>query len=105
MPLIDDLKIKIIFKNKAKKKGVNVTDFIYKVVQVLKENLYQIRINIQDTGLIKPIKLQDEGQLNYITSHKLYIKYIYILSLLTQYIEYIKMSERSNYYYGKELCI
>ena len=55
--LIKDLKIRIIFKNKAKKEGVGVTDLIYKTVQVLKENLYWIRISTQKTKLIKPVEL------------------------------------------------
>ena len=57
MPLINNLEIKIIFKDKAKKEGVGVIDLIYKAVQVLRENLYWIRISAQDTGLIKPVKL------------------------------------------------
>ena len=40
MPLINNLKIKIIFKNKAEEKGAGVTDLIYRAVQVLRENLY-----------------------------------------------------------------
>ena len=105
MPLINNLEIKIIFKDKAKEKKVGITDLIYWTVQVLRENLYWIKISTQDTGLIKPVKLQDKGQLSYITSYKLYTEYTYVLSLLTQYIEYIKTSERSNHYYGEELCI
>ena len=57
MPLINNLEIKIIFKDKAKKEGVGVIDFIYRTVQVLKKNLYWIRISTQNTGLIKPVKL------------------------------------------------
>ena len=45
MPLINNLEIKIIFKDKAEEEGVDVTDFIYKTVQVLKKNLYWIRIS------------------------------------------------------------
>ena len=45
MPLINDLKIRIIFKDKTKEEGVGVTDFIYQTVQVLKKNLYWIKIN------------------------------------------------------------
>ena len=45
MPLINDLKIRIIFKDKTKEKGVGVIDLIYRAVQVLKENLYWIRIS------------------------------------------------------------
>ena len=57
MPLINNLEIKIIFKDKVKEEGIGITDFIYRTVQVLKENLYWIKISIQDTGLIKPVKL------------------------------------------------
>ena len=45
MPLINDLKIRTIFKDKAEEEGVGVTDFIYRAVQVLGENLYWIRIS------------------------------------------------------------
>ena len=57
MPLINNLKIKIIFKNKAKEEGVSVIDLIYRTVQVLKENLYWIKISVQDTGLMELVKL------------------------------------------------
>ena len=60
-PLINDLEIRIIFKNKAKEKGVGVTDLIYRAVQVLRENLYWIKISARDTRLIKPVKLWDKG--------------------------------------------
>ena len=40
MPLINNLEIRIIFKDKAKEEGVGVIDLIYRVVQVLRENLY-----------------------------------------------------------------
>ena len=46
MLLINNLEIRIIFKNKAKEEGVGVIDLIYRAVQVLKENLYWIKINI-----------------------------------------------------------
>ena len=45
------------FKNKNKEKGVGVTDFINRIVQVLKEDLYWVRISTRDMGLIKPVKL------------------------------------------------
>ena len=32
MPLINNLKIKIIFKDKAEEKGVGITDLIYRAV-------------------------------------------------------------------------
>ena len=61
MPLINNLKIKIIFKNKTKEEGVGITDLIYRTVQVLKENLYWIKISVQNTGLIEPVELWDKG--------------------------------------------
>ena len=57
MPLINNLEIRIIFKNEAKKEGAGVIDFIYRAVQVLKENLYWIRISAQNTGLMEPVEL------------------------------------------------
>ena len=56
-PLIKDLEIRIIFKNKAGEEGVGVTDLIYRAVQVLRKNLYWIKISTQDTGLMEPVKL------------------------------------------------
>ena len=38
-----------------------VTDLIYRAVQVLRENLYWIRISAQDAGLVEPVELWDEG--------------------------------------------
>ena len=40
MFLINNLEIKIIFKNKVKEEGVGVTDLINRIVQVLKKDLY-----------------------------------------------------------------
>ena len=56
MPLINNLEIRIIFKDKAKEEGVGITDLIYRAVQVLRENLYWIRISAQEAGLIEPVK-------------------------------------------------
>ena len=105
MPLINNLEIRIIFKNKAKEEGAGVTNLIYRAVQVLKKNLYWIKISAWDAGLMEPVELQDEGQLSYITSHEPHTGRTHVLSLLTQYIEYIKTSECNNYYYRKELYI
>ena len=60
-PLINNLKIKIIFKNKAKEEGVGITDFIIKIVQVLREDLYWIRISAWEAELMEPVKLWDKG--------------------------------------------
>ena len=56
-PLINDLEIRIIFKNKVKKEGVGVMDFIYQTVQVLKKDLEKLTVSTQDAGLIEPVKL------------------------------------------------
>ena len=39
------------------------------------------------------------------TDYGLYTKQTHVLNLLTQYVEYIRILERSNYYYEEELCI
>ena len=56
-PLINNLEIKIIFKNKTREKGVSITDFIYRIVQVLKEDLERLTVSTQDIGLMEPVKL------------------------------------------------
>ena len=61
MPLINNLEIDNIFKDKAKEERAGVTDLIYRTVQVLRENLYWIRISVQDAGLMEPVELWDEG--------------------------------------------
>ena len=61
MPLINNLEIRTIFKDKTEEEGAGVTDLIYRTVQVLKKNLYWIRISMQEAGLIKLVELWDEG--------------------------------------------
>ena len=39
-PLINNLEIRIIFKDKAKEEGAGVIDFINRIIQVLKKDLY-----------------------------------------------------------------
>ena len=56
-PLINNLEIRIIFKDKAREEGMGITDFIYRLVQVLREDLKRLAVSIQDTGLIEPVKL------------------------------------------------
>ena len=60
-PLINDLEIRTIFEDEAEEEGAGVTDLIYRAVQVLRENLYWIRISIQDAGLIKLVEPWDKG--------------------------------------------
>ena len=38
-----------------------VTDLITRIVQVLGEDLYWIRISAQEAGLMEPVELWDEG--------------------------------------------
>ena len=56
IPLINNLETEF-FKNKNKEEGVDITNLINRIVQVLREDLYWIKISIQDAGLIKLIKL------------------------------------------------
>ena len=41
--------------------AISIMDFINRILQVLKEDLYWLRISTQDAGLIEPVKLWDEG--------------------------------------------
>ena len=51
------MEIRIIFKDKAREKGVGIMDFIYQIVQVLKEDLEKLVVSTQNTGLMEPVKL------------------------------------------------
>ena len=46
-----------LFKNKNKKGEVGVIDFISRIVQVLREDLYWVRVSVQKVELIEPVKL------------------------------------------------
>ena len=37
--------------------GVGITDLINRIVQVLREDLYWVRISTQDVELMEPVKL------------------------------------------------
>ena len=54
-PLINDLEIKF-FKDKEMEEGVDIIDFINRIVQVLKGDLYWFRISAQDAELMKPVE-------------------------------------------------
>ena len=56
-PLINNLEIRIIFKDKTKKKRAGVTDLINWIVQVLKKDLKRLAVSTQNVGLIEPVKL------------------------------------------------
>ena len=54
IPLINNLEIRIIVKDKAEEEGAGVIDFINRIVQVLKRDLYWVRISMQDAELMEP---------------------------------------------------
>ena len=56
-PLINNLEIRIIFKDKAREEGAGVIDFIYWIIQVLKEDLKRLTVSTQNTGLMELVKL------------------------------------------------
>ena len=45
MPLINNLEIEDIFKNKNGEKRVGIIDFIKEIIQIVKKNLDQLRIS------------------------------------------------------------
>ena len=51
------MEIKELFKDKNKEEGVGIIDLISKIVQVLKGDLYWVKISVQKAGLIEPVKL------------------------------------------------
>ena len=57
IPLLNDLEIRIIFKDKAREKGVGIIDFINWIVQVLKEDLKRLAVSTWDIGLMELVKL------------------------------------------------
>ena len=57
-------------------------DFIYWIVQVLKEDLERLAVSTQNAGLMEPVKLWNKGQLSYMTNHELYTKRTHILTYL-----------------------
>ena len=56
-PLINNLEIRIVFNDKTREKGAGITDLIYWIVQVLKEDLEILAVSTQDAGLMEPVKL------------------------------------------------
>ena len=50
------MKIRIIFKNKAREEGAGITDLIYLIVQVLKKDLERLAVSAQNAGLMEPVK-------------------------------------------------
>ena len=54
--MINDLEIKF-FKDKEMEEGAGVTDLINRIIQVLKGDLYWVKISTQNAELIKLVKL------------------------------------------------
>ena len=54
-PLINNLETEF-FKNKNKEEGVGVIDFINRIVQVLRGDLYWVKISAQDAELMEPVE-------------------------------------------------
>ena len=50
------MEIGTIFKNKTREERAGITDFIYRIVQVLREDLERLAVSTQNTGLMKPVK-------------------------------------------------
>ena len=40
---------------------LDVTDFIYQIVQVLRKDLERLAVSTQEAGLIEPVELWDKG--------------------------------------------
>ena len=55
-PLINNLETEF-FKDKNEEKKAGITDLINRIVQILRGDLYWVKINTQDAELIKLIKL------------------------------------------------
>ena len=56
-PLINNLEINNLFRDKNREEGVGITDFINKIVYILKGDLYWVKISIQKVGLMEPVEL------------------------------------------------
>ena len=55
-PLINNLEIRTIFKDKAGEEGVGITDLINQIVQVLKKDLERLTISARDAELMEPVE-------------------------------------------------
>jgi hypothetical protein len=44
------------FKDKEMEKGVGVTDLINRIIQILKKDLYWVKISTQNIELMEPVK-------------------------------------------------
>ena len=73
MPLIDNLEIRDIFKDKDKEEGDGVIDLILAVVQLLKRDINRLVVKVQN--ILKLVKLQNKGQSSYMASYIISSKY------------------------------
>ena len=55
IPLINNLETKF-FKDKDEEEGVGIINLINRIVQVLKGDLYWVKISIWDAELMEPVK-------------------------------------------------
>ena len=53
--------LKGTFDNKKVDNLVGVTDLIYRIVQVLREDLERLTVSARDAGLMEPVEPWDEG--------------------------------------------
>ena len=47
--------------NKNEEEGVGIIDLINRIVQVLREGMYWVRISARNAGLMEPVEPWDEG--------------------------------------------
>ena len=50
-----------LFKDENKEEKAGVTDLISRIVQILKGDLYRVRISVQEAGLIELVEPWDKG--------------------------------------------
>ena len=58
--MINNLEIKF-FKDKEMEEEIDIIDFINRIVQVLRGDLYWVRISARDAELMEPVEPWDEG--------------------------------------------
>ena len=69
VPLINDLEIGSIFKDKAKEGGDSITDMVMLVCQLVRQDLRELQ---ELVNIIEPVELWDEGQ----PSHMITTQYV-----------------------------
>ena len=64
MPLIDNLEIQDIFKDKDKEEGDGIIDLILAVVELLERDISRLVVEVRE--VLELVELQNKGQLSYI---------------------------------------